>query len=182
MRGVSVAVAGTALALLAGGVVSTAAVLRPQPHGAYAVGEAVPTSLGTVRVTGVERMGGLTAQDLSSANHGVANLVSEGQAQVQVTLRVTNDTERTLRYSPGQLGLRVGTLKPVRAMTSTLPKSQLKAGTSLEGTVGFVATRNGSALALELPGQDGPVLVDLGRTDTASGVDAGPADSTSHQH
>jgi len=42
--------------------------------------------LGTVKVTGVERMGGLTAQDLSNANHGVANLVSEGSAQVQVTL------------------------------------------------------------------------------------------------
>src|SRR5690242_14639959 len=151
MRGVSVAIAGTALALLAGGVASTAAVLRPQPHGRYAVGEAVPTSIGTVRVTGVERMSGLTAQDLSNANHGVANLVAEGQAQVQVTLRVTNRTGTTLRYSPGQFGLRVGTLKPVHAMSSTLPKGQLKAGTSLEGTVGFVAARNGSTLALELP-------------------------------
>jgi hypothetical protein len=176
MRGVGVAVAGTALALLAGGAVSAVSMFRTPDHpGPYAVGEAVETSLGTVKVTGVERMGGLTAQDLSNANHGIGNLVSEGSAQVQVTLRLTNRSDHAVSYSPGQVGLRVGNLKPVGPMSSTLPRTRLKAGTSLEGTLGFVATRNGSALTLQLPTEDGPVLVDLGATDVAT------AEPT-HQH
>jgi hypothetical protein len=158
------------LSLVAGGAYGATTMLSPPAQvGPYAVGQAVHTGVGLVRVTGVERMGGLTAQDLASANHGVANLVSADQAQVQVTLRLTNDTDRTVDYSPSRIGLRINNGTAVTAMSSTLPESRLRAGASLEGTLGFVAARNGATLRLELPTDDGPVLVDLGTTDVSAG-------------
>lgn len=170
MRGVSAVVAGVTLALVAGGAYGATTMVRPAAHtGPYAVGESVRTSVGLVRVTGVERMGGLTSQDLSGANHGVANLVAEDQAQVQVTLRLTNDSDRAVDYSPSQVGLRINNGTAVTAMSSTLPESRLRAGASLEGTLGFVAARTGATLRLELPTDDGPVLVDLGNTDVNTG-------------
>ena len=167
--------AGLAVALVAAGVLTTVSMLQPDPYagslpalkgaGPFAVGQPVRTTVGVIEITGVDTLGGLTAQDLSSANHGVANLVAPDQSQVQVTLRLTNDTTHAVRYSPSQVLLRVGAQTPVKAMSSTVPDGRLGAGVSLEGTLGFVAARNGSALRLELPGVDGPAVVDLGRTD-----------------
>jgi hypothetical protein len=169
--GVIATTAVVTLGLIAGGVVATGLMLRPAApveSGPYPVGQPVRTRVGIVQVTGVDRLSGLSAQDLSNANHGVANLVAPDQAQVQVTLRLTNDGRRAVSYSASQVGLRVGGGAPIKAMSSTLPQSRLGAGVSLEGTLGFVAPRTGSALQLELPGPDGPVLVDLGRTDTGA--------------
>jgi hypothetical protein len=96
--------------------------------------------------------------------------VNADQAQVQVTLRLTNESDRTARWSRGRVGLRVGAKSAVAAMSSTLPPSSLTAGTSIEGALGSVAARNGATLQLELPTKDGPVLVDLGRTDVDTGT------------
>jgi hypothetical protein len=181
--GVVVGSAAVALALVAGGVVATVATLRPAPGsdgsaltgpGPFAVGQAVRTDIGVVRVTNVESLGGLSAQDLGGANHGIAGLVDADQAQVQVTLRLTNDTGSAVKYSPSQITMRSGSDKAVKAMSSTMPESELHAGSSLEGTLGFVASRTGSSLRLELPGS---VEVDLGRTDFST---ADP--SQGHQH
>jgi hypothetical protein len=178
--------AAAAIALAVGGVVATVSALGPQPGsdrnaltgpGPFAVGQSVRTSVGVVRVTNVERLGGLTAQDLGGANHGIAGLVEPDQAQVQVTLRLTNDSTSAVKYSPSQITLRAGSDKAVKAMSSTMPESDLHAGSSLEGTLGFVATRTGSSLRLLLPGDGGPVAVDLGRTDVS-----GPDTSGGHQH
>jgi hypothetical protein len=176
--GTVAALAAAAVALVVAGVLSTVAMLRPDPYagsldaftgpGPFAVGQPVRTSVGVIQITGVDRLDGLSTQDLSSANHGVANLVPPDQSQVQATLRLTNDTARPVDYSPSQILLRAGGHAPVKAMSSTLPESRLGAGVSLEGTLGFVATRNGSALRLELPGVDGPAEVDLGRIDRAT--------------
>jgi hypothetical protein len=137
--------------------------------GPFMVGQPVRTDSAVIEVTGVDLLDGLTAKDLSSANHGISHLVDANQVQVQVTLRLTNDTGNAVSYSPSQIGLRIGGKAPTKALSSTLPDGLLNPGVSLEGTVGFVAARDASTLQLELPRAGSPVLVDLGRTDKSSG-------------
>ena len=141
--------------------------------GPFAIGQAVRAEGGVVEVTGVDQLTGLTAQDLSSANHGIQNLVAPEDAQVQVTLRMVNDGRKAITVSTEHIGLRIAGKAAIKSMSSTLPKGRLGAGLSLEGTFGFVAPRNGSTLQLEIPGAHGPVLIDLGRTETSSAHDAG---------
>jgi hypothetical protein len=187
-------VAALAVGLVAGGVLATISMVRPGPSaraassvqtgpGPYAVGQSIRTRIGVIQITSVERLTGLTAQDLSSGNHGIANLVSPEDSQVQVTLRLTNDTAHPVEYSPSQIGLRIGGLAAATAMSSTLPGGRLGAGVSLEGTLGYVASRNGAILHLELPGVVAPVLVDLGRTDAATPTpDTADPDTASTEH
>jgi hypothetical protein len=144
--------------------------------GPFAVGRGV-RSVGTVvEVTGVDQLTGLTAQDLSSANHGIQNLVAPEDAQVQVTLRLVNDGSKAVTVSTARIGLRIAGKPAIKSISSTLSDGRLGAGLNLEGTLGFVAPRNGSILQLEIPGPHGPVLIDLGRTETG----ATPATSGHH--
>lgn len=150
----------TALALLAAGVLTTLSAVRSGVPGL------TRTQVGTVEVTGVETLGGLTARDLSSTNHGISHLVAAGQVQVQVTLRITNDTGGPVSYSAGLFRLAAGQTAPVAAMSSTLPDGRLGAGVRVEGTLGFVAPADGSVLRLYLPGTD--AAVSLSRTGTSA--------------
>jgi hypothetical protein len=137
--------------------------------GPFAVGQSIRTAIGVVTVTGVERLKGTSSQDLAGANHGIQNYVSEEKSQVQVFVRVADDTVRPITWSPSAFTLRVGSAAAIAPQSSTMPGGRLGAGTSVEGTLGFVAARNGSALTLQLPGSSGGwVLVDLGRVDAAS--------------
>src|SRR3954451_18453969 len=88
--GVVAGSAAVALALVTGGVVATVSTLRAAPGsdtsaltgpGPFAVGQPVRTDIGVVQVTNVESLGGLSAQDLGGANHGIAGLVDADQAQ-----------------------------------------------------------------------------------------------------
>jgi hypothetical protein len=137
--------------------------------GPFMVGQPIRTDTTVVEVTGVELLGGLTAKDLSSANHGISHLVAANQVQVQVTVRLTNDTGKAVTFSPSQIGLRIGGKAPTKALSSTVPDGLLGPGMSLEGTVGFVAARDSSTIQLELQRAGSPVLVDLGHTDTSAG-------------
>jgi len=169
------------------GVRITAAMLNPGPAhysgpiasgaGPFAVGQTFRTDDAVVEVTGVELINGLSAQDLSNANHGIQNLVPPGQTQVQVTLRIVNDSRRRISLPTREITLLVKGNTTVKATSSTLATGTLGSGLSLEGSLGFVAPQDGSTVALQLGYPHRSFVVDLGRTDTQ------PATAKSgHQH
>jgi hypothetical protein len=141
--------------------------------GPFAVGQPVRTAIGVVTVTNVERLVGTTTKDMAGAVHGINNYVGADQTQVQVDVRVVDDTVNPIEWTPSAFRMQAGSAAPVLPQSSTMPGGRLGAGTSIEGTLGFVAPRAGSALTLRLPAVDGgTVLVDLGRVDVAPpGVD-----------
>jgi hypothetical protein len=141
--------------------------------GPFPIGEAFRAEDAVVTVTGVDKLSGLSAQDLGSVNHGIQNLVTPADAQVQVTLNIVNYGTQAVTVSTDHIGLRIAGKAAIKPMSSTLPKGRLGAGLSIEGEFGFVAPRNGSTLQLEMPGAHGPVLVDLGTIDTSTSHDAG---------
>jgi hypothetical protein len=136
--------------------------------GPFAVGQSVRTSIGVVTVTHVERLQGTSTKDMAGAVHGIQNYVSAEQTQVQVDVRVTDDRPAPIIWSPSAFGMRIGSAAAVAPQSSTMPGGRLGAGTTVEGTLGFIAPRAGATLTLQLPGADGgTVLVDLGKVDTA---------------
>lgn len=143
--------------------------------GPFAVGRPVRTAIGVVTVTKVERLVGTTTKDMAGAVHGINNYVGADQTQVQVDVRLTDDTVRPIDWTPSAFTLQAGTATPQLPQSSTMPGGRLGAGTSIEGTLGFVVPRSGTALTLRLPGTDGgTVLVDLGKVDVAPpGVEHG---------
>jgi len=169
------------------GVRVSSAMLSPPParysgplavgSGPFAVGQAFRADRAVVEITGVEVLNGLSAQDLSNANHGIQNLVQPGDAQVQVTVRLVNDGARPIDISTEAMTLKINGKRPIPATSSTLPKGRLRAGLSMEGSLGFVAPRDGSTLQLQVPATHGPLLVDLGRTDRNTSTD-----TTGHHH
>jgi hypothetical protein len=145
--------------------------------GPFAVGQPVRTAIGVVTVTNVERLVGTTTQDMAGAVHGINNYVGADQTQVQVDVRVVDDTVNPIEWTPSAFTMQAGSAAAVLPQSSTMPGGRLGAGTSIEGTLGFVAPRAGSALTLRLPGVDGgTVLVDLGKVDVA------PPGVNSHDH
>lgn len=172
--------------LIVAGVELTRTSLAPSPQshriatapgsGPFAVGEPVRANGPVVEVSGVEQLGGPTVKDLANVNHGIANQVTPDQVQVEVTVRIVNDSNRVITYSPSQLLLRIGKAAGVKATSSTFTRGRLTPGTSVEGNLGFVAPRRGAALRLQLPSSHGPILIDLGRADSA------PASGESHDH
>jgi hypothetical protein len=143
--------------------------------GPFAVGQSVRTAIGVVTVTHVERLQGTSVQDMAGAVHGIQNYVNDSQSQLQVDVRITDDGVQPITWSPSAFGIRIGSAGAVPAQSSTMPGGKLGAGTSVEGTLGFVAPRDGSALLLQLPAASGrTLLVDLGRVDVApAGTGAG---------
>lgn len=136
--------------------------------GPFAVGRPVRTAIGVVTVTNVERLAGTTTKDMAGAVHGINNFVGADQTQVQVDVRVIDDTVNPIEWSPSAFRIKVGNAEPAGPQSSTMPGGRLGPGTSIEGTLGFVAPRAGAALTLQLPGADGgTVLVDLGKVDVA---------------
>lgn len=133
--------------------------------GPFAVGQPVRTTMGVVTVTHVERTGGPSPKDFAGANHGIQNLVPPSKAQVEVTVRITDDSPHPTTWSRAAFTLQSGAGTPSPSETSTLTGGRLGPGTTIEGSLGFVAQLDGSRLLLQMPGPAGPVAVDLGRTD-----------------
>ena len=137
-------------------------------HGLYAVGQSVPTSFGVVAAESATKIAGLTAKDLSGATHGIQNLVRPDQVQVQVAVELTNLRNHPVAYAPDQFRL-VSTRSstPLSVFATSLQPNTLQPEASLDGTLTFVAPRNGAKLILEFrdQGRARPIRIDLGRID-----------------
>lgn len=146
-------------------------------------------SWGTVQVHQSEVVQGLSSAALGGMSHGVQNLVSEGKAQIAVTVTLHNSSGHVVPYDATAFRLRTGRAAPTGAATAPIGTSlnagRLRDGGTVEGTVSFVTAADGSQLWLQLADSPGPVLVPLGTATAATGspdVGGPPAPGDDHQH
>jgi hypothetical protein len=137
-------------------------------HGLYAVGQSVPTGFGVVAVESATKIAGLTAKDLSGATHGIQNLIRPDQVQVQLAVELTNLRNHPVAYTPDQFRLVSSTSStPLPVFSTNLHPNMLQPEASIDGTLAFVAPRNGAKLLLEFrdKSRTRPIRIDLGRID-----------------
>ena len=146
-------------------------------------------SWGTVQVHQSEVVNGLSSAALGGMAHGVQNLVSEGKAQIAVTVTLHNSSGHVVPYDATAFRLRTRRTVPSGAATApigtSLSAGRLRDGGTVEGTVSFVTTADGSRLWLQMADTPGPVLVALGTATAATGspdVGGPPAPGDEHQH
>jgi hypothetical protein len=169
------ALVGATTLLALAGLVLAVGLLRgdaePWRHGAdaYPVGQPIPTSFGTLVVRDVEKVAGLTAQDLSGVTHGIQNLVPPDKMQVEAAILLTNRLDRPVDYSlveqfqlVNESGQSIERLPGVTSQPVRLPPHS-----SITASMRFMAPRDGGHLWLAFhdPGRGPPLLVDIGATD-----------------
>jgi Domain of unknown function (DUF4352) len=150
------------------------------------LGQAVRTSFGSVTATEALINNGLSSEDLGGMSHGVSNLVSTGNSEVNVVVRLQNTGKRPVGIDATQFRLLVGAKgspagKPLKATVTTLQAGGLAPGATLDARVTFVSPSDGSQLWLQFTDPHGtaaPIRIELGRT---SDVKAAPA-ASGHQH
>ena len=137
-----------------------------QPAHPPVVGEAIPTSFGSITVTSIETVDGLTAEDLGGRVHGVSGLVTAESAALRLTIVAANSSDRTVRVSPSDFQLSLdGALDSSMSATSAPGLRSLPPRSSLEATVVFVVPRveAGLAVTYAAPGSE-PLAIATGRT------------------
>jgi hypothetical protein len=144
--------------------------------GATAAAGASRTSFGSLAVTGVESLGGLSAADVSGMTHGLPGFVSADQEGVVVEVSLVNDSARKVRIEPGEFTLLVNGRNSAPA-GGTIASVVLQPGASLEGRLSFVVPRAAATATLRFDEGNGSVaLLDLGLITT------GPAPSEDPLH
>ena len=141
---------------------------EPSDPGGYRVGDAAPATFGSVRVTDVGTVGGVTHRALAGARHGVKSYVDGAHARVQATLRVDNTSAHRSTLRINQFRLRVtrdGKALFRRPDGGNLSDTTLSGHSGLSGHLDFTIPREGARLALVVTpaGPSGPVVIDLGR-------------------
>ena len=173
-RHLPLAIVGVTIGLALLGGLFAASILRtgapsapPLPAGPFGVAQDIPTSFGALGVEHVSKTKGLTRKALSSANHGIGDLVEEGKTQVSVDVNLTNLLQNTLRYTPAAFTLHVGRqdAKAIPPSTASIKPGVLQPSASIDGHIAFVAKASRKRLWLRFddPGRSKPVFVDLGR-------------------
>ena len=144
----------------------------------YGIASDVRTSFGSIVVGSAQSLKGLGSKPLGGVNHGIAGYVGPTEAQVQVTVDITNRTRNPIPYSPSQFTLISGKAAPITATRSSIKPATLLPDAAVEATLIFVAPRKGQKLQLAFQdrGRETPFLVDLGRVDTA------PKGTDDHTH
>ena len=153
-----------AVSMLGGRPETTGSIRAFTGPGPFVSGQPVRAFGGVLTLTGQDNLAGLTARDLAGATHGIPHLVQVGSVQIQLTLRLTNDTTRPLDFRAAQLRLQAGDHVPVPPSSSTMPDGPIGAGVSVEGTFGFVVAQDGSIVTLRAPGPGGTTSITVGRT------------------
>src|SRR5205085_3930490 len=119
-------------------------------HGLYAVGQSVPTSFGVVAVQSADKIAGLTAKDLAGVTHGIQDLIRPDQVQVQVAVELTNLRNHPVAYTSDQFRLAsTKSSTPLSVVATSLQPNALQPKASIDGTLTFVAPRNGARLVVE---------------------------------
>ena len=150
----------SALALVGAGLSLGSLGARHRPAATFIVGQDVPTSFGVMAVEGVRAVG---ADDVRhAAQHGAdtPNLAD----QVQVSVTITNLTDKVVAYSPDQFRL-VHSGNPSAAPDSatTLRAGTLQPSAHIDGQMSFATPGTGDLeLTFRDPGGSRPSVVDLG--------------------
>ena len=155
-------------AVLAAGVLRAGEPEAKLPSGPFGTAQDIPVSFGAFAVERVQKLDGLTGKDLAGAVHGISGLVKAGKVKVQANVNLTNLTQQPVAYSPAQFDLLVGSedAKPRRLSGATIRAGELQPSASIDAELSFVAPAGGKRLWLRFrdPGQERPVLVELGKT------------------
>jgi hypothetical protein len=124
----------------------------------------VRSSFGSLRVSDVRTLPGLTSKSLGGVTH-FPSYVPPTSMQVQVSVVLTNTLARPVEYTPEQFRLWAGPRRSARAAGASTPATTLQPRASLEVRLDFVAPRGGPRLWLEFsdPAQTRATLIDLGR-------------------
>ena len=134
--------------------------------------QTIQTSAGWLTVGQVDKMDGLTSQDLAGVTHGIQNLVLSDKVQIQVTLQLANRTDGPMAYSPEQFSLiGVCTTKGSGPVSGTLQTGSLPAHATLDAVVDFVTPRTNQPLWVEYrdPVSGQRTLIAIGPADPDAG-------------
>ena len=155
-----------------GGVIAVMSGLHGAPDApnrpAFEVGIAhpAPTSFGTVAVEYAQFLGGPTLAALTGASHNVGALVPPDKMQVEATVTITNSSKSTVRYSPSQFGLLIGSnAKPIVAKRASVGEGTLQPDAGIDVRLTFEADLSNANMTLRYAERDfgAPVLMRLGR-------------------
>src|SRR5690348_3087154 len=135
-------------------------------NGPFGLAQDVRTSFGVVTIESVDKSTGLTSQQLAGVNHGIQNLVSPDQVQLEVLISITNELDVPAAYSPDQFVLIADNSDtPIQATSATFHEGTIQAHAQIEGKLSFVVSLGARQLLLRYtdPEQQ-PILFDLGST------------------
>jgi len=115
------------------------------PEGtSYRIGDDIAVSFGTLKVTSVDEVAGLSPEALSGQDHGIGGLVPEGRMEIQASVILGNTSSAPVRYSSKAFRLAVmGTDETLEPVSSTLGDGDLAAGSSVSGAIRFVVPASG---------------------------------------
>lgn len=185
---------GVGVAAVIGAVVATNLIQTRSERGAIAsladpsttglgIAQPIRTSFGAMTVAEATVDNGLSSEDLGGMNHGVSNLVAQGNAEINVVVTMNNTSRRPVVVQAPQFRLLTGsgdepTGKPIAASVTTLAAGPLPARSVVDARVTFVTPTNGAQMWLEYtdPGTSTPVRVSLGTTSKIATANDG------HQH
>jgi len=115
-----------------------------QPH-APAVGEAIATNYGSITVTGLEMIDGLTSADLGGRVHGVSGLVTAESAALRLSILLTNSSRRTVPVSLSDFSIATDAAAAGSATAGT-------AGSTTAGSTTAGSVTAGGSGAIDVPG------------------------------
>jgi hypothetical protein len=136
-------------------------------------GPAIRLGDAEVTITHVERVTGLTSQDMAGMGHGIQGLVRDDSTLVRVSVVVSAGRDGA-SFDATRLRL-VASGHRLPPLGASIGRSRLQPHGRLEGAVSFVVPRNGAALALGATGT--PATLPLGHVD-----DAPPSTGEDHDH
>jgi hypothetical protein len=182
-----------AFAALAAVLAAVGAVLASQTFGGTAesppvipthshpvIGDPVPAPYGFAAVLSSHKTSGLTERQVGMT-HGVQGFVGADQAQIEVSVELTNTHHATASYSAESFRLRAGARGRLRLPVSgTVAHGELQPGASVELQLNYVVPRKGQRLYLAVGDAAPAHVIDLGRVTTASAAVVAAAHHTHH--
>jgi len=106
----------------------------------------------TVTVSHVERVTGLSADDLGGMAHGIQGLVEDDKTMLRVSVTISAGNHATA-YDPGNLRLYSSASKrAILPVGGSIGAGRLAAHSRIEGAISFVVPRNGASFVLRSSG------------------------------
>ena len=166
---VAIAIAGYGLWLVPGAMGlgaghpdASTAVLPSQP--VLAIGKPARTTFGHLRVLDARAVTGLTNQQLGNMSHGISGLVDARNAQMQVSIELTNAKTFANHWTAADFRLEtVSGEHMYAAIGGTQEDGTLEPGSSIDLDLNFVVPRDGAHLVLRVRDGDQFVRVRVGR-------------------
>jgi hypothetical protein len=144
---------------------ATATLPRPA---APKIGTLVPMSFGTLRVLEARPVIGLTNRQLGNMTHGISGLIDARDAQMTITLEMTNSGPAAVDWTAADFRLQTPDGgRMYAAIAGTRETGTLDPGSSVDLGLNFVVPRDGAPLALRVRDGDQFVRVPVGHVKKA---------------